>query len=34
VDHRVATLQSLGVPNDLTDEIGQRIMPLPDQIVS
>jgi hemoglobin len=34
VDHLVATLQSLGVPDNLIDEIGQRIMTLRDQIVS
>jgi hemoglobin len=34
VAHVVATLQSLGVPDDLIGEIGQRILPLRDQIVT
>jgi hemoglobin len=34
VGHLVATLQSLGVPDDLIGEIGQRILPLRDQIVT
>jgi hemoglobin len=34
VGHLVATLESLGVPDDLISEIGHRILPLRDQIVS
>jgi len=34
VGHLVGSLQSLGVPDDLIGEIGQRILPLRDQIVT